>query len=109
MIACACSAFWYGTLQQISNLLNIFFSRPVRCYLLPLCTGCKLSVMRSQLALECTAIQQFSHEKDTAANFQHLWSRMGEMLMRMVTPGDGLETYSNMQNSNQDFYSKKYF
>lgn len=52
MAACACSAFWYGTLQQISNLLRVFFSTLVQCYLLPLCTGCKSSVTNSWLAFE---------------------------------------------------------
>lgn len=52
MAACVCSAFRYGTLQQISNLLNVFFSTLVQCYLLPLCTGCKLSVTKSWLAFE---------------------------------------------------------
>lgn len=90
MAACACSAFWYGTVQKYLIYLDVFFSTLIQCYLLPLCIGCYWVATGFR---ECTAIQQFSHEKEIAANFQHLWRRMGEMLKRMVTPGDGKEDW----------------
>lgn len=110
--ACTRSAFSHGTLQQTSNSYSLFSSKLMYHCFLPLCASCLTRGCGWRYSALPSAVQPWEKPSQPTSD---VLGRGPESCWwgRMAPPKDvrktGLETCSNIQNSNQNLYSKKYF